>query len=126
MTDALALRFKQIVSRNIPSHKHPDIGLTNHNTPTPLRRRLHKKKFTGGHKVFFDERGDKYGKILPIIVEKGTEKSDYHQPNNPIFSKKPHPQNKPTNFWSKSMRQFRSDTKQVAREFERRIVFGRK
>ena len=117
MTSKMALSFKKKV------HKHLERGGkgqgAGHNTPTSLRRRLKRRAFTGGHKVFFDRREEEF---LPTMVEYGT--PPHPQFDNPIIY---HPGSEPKHFWRDARREFKRTTqKRLVKETGRRIVWGRK
>ena len=119
MTRDMASAFRKKVKARIPKNEQGQGS--KHNTPTPLLSLLNPiKKVAKGHVVGFKRSGEYPD--LPETVEYGT-KQAYFQPNNPIFSKRIHPKNKPTYFWQNALKEFRSkDLKRILNKGAKRIV----
>jgi len=118
VTSDMALAIRRRVKKNIP-HNSSTISPGAHNTPTPLLKRLYKRKLKGGHSVGFTKMGGKWEQILPELVEVGT--MPHAQPFNPFNIS--HDGAKATHFWSKSINEFElSDMDRILKKGSEKIV----
>ena len=119
MTEEMSIIIKRIVNKNLTNVSGQNAG---HNTQTSLRKRLRRKAFTGGHRVYFTRIGDKYERFLPELVERGA------APAPETSSRGPNDRgSRPKKFWEHSLKEFRASNKdELVKKYGRRIVFGRK
>jgi len=122
MTLNLARKLKEKVGIEIDKLGHD--SSKGHNTLFPLKSRLHFRKFSGGHKVFMDEKPEGKTRNLPLIVEKGAEP-------HPITIKKgklagltyQHPGFKGRDYWETGFANWESkDRKREIRRSVKKIV----
>ena len=122
VTRDMASAFRKRLKKNLPTNIHGQGA--SHNTPTPLKALLNPiRKTKGGHVVSF-KRNSEFPE-LPELVNYGTKKSNYPQPNNPIFSQKPlgHPKNPARLFWENTLSEFEmSDERRIVNDGARKIV----
>lgn len=124
MTASMGRKLKEKVGIEIDKLGHNKSGTMGHNTPTTLRSRLRFRKFTGGHKVFMDEKPEGKTENLPAVVEGGAPPHDIYNPKTGITVK--HPGFTARKYWETGVGNWKS--KDMNQEIRRRVekIVGKK